>query len=33
MNTGRKIIARESVDEVVNKTKAYKKEIFGVNKS
>lgn len=32
MNTGRKIIARESVDEIVQKTKAYKNEIFGVGK-
>ena len=30
MNTGRKIIAKESVDEIVGKTKAYKREIFGV---
>lgn len=30
MNTGRKIIARESVDEIVARTKVYKKEIFGV---
>ncbi len=28
MNTGRKIIVRESVDEVIDKTKEYKKEIF-----
>ena len=29
MNTGRKIIARETADEVIAKTLAYKKEIFG----
>jgi flagellar protein FlbD len=28
MNTGRKIIVRESVDEVIDKTIAYKKQIF-----
>lgn len=32
MNTGRKIIARESVEEIIDKTKAYKKEIHGVSK-
>ena len=33
MNTGRKIIARESVDDIVGKTVAYKNKIFGVGKS
>ena len=28
MNTGRKIIVRETVDEVISMTKAYKREIF-----
>ncbi|MDR1704933.1 MAG: flagellar FlbD family protein [Clostridiales bacterium] len=28
MNTGRKIIVRDSVDEIIDKTIAYKKEIF-----
>lgn len=30
MNTGRKIIVRESVDEVISRSVAYKKEIHGV---
>ena len=32
MNTGRKIIARESVDEIVRKTIEFKKEIHGAHK-
>lgn len=32
MTTGRKIIAKESVDEIVNRTIAYKKGIHGVPK-
>ncbi|MCL2702304.1 MAG: flagellar FlbD family protein [Defluviitaleaceae bacterium] len=30
MNTGRKIIARETVEEIIAKSLAYKKEIFKV---
>ncbi len=28
MNTGRKIIVRESVEEIISRTVTYKKEIF-----
>jgi len=32
MTTGRKIIVRESVDEIINRVVAYKKRIFAIDK-